>query len=69
MSLNKDLRVVLNVELKFEEYITLKVKKVSTTFGLIRRTCLCLDSPLFRKLIINLMRPHLDYREVIRYRI
>ena len=57
----KDLGVILDVELKFDEHITVKVKKANAITGLIRRTFSYLDGPLFNKLITTFVRPHLEY--------
>ena len=49
----KDLGVILNAELKFDEHISAKVKKANAIAGLIRRTFSYVDGPLFKKKIFN----------------
>ena len=55
----KDLGIILDTELKFDEYISVKVKKANVVDGLIRRTFLYPDGPLFKKLFTTFVRPHL----------
>ena len=61
----KDLGVILDAELKFDEHILVKVEKANTIIGLIRRTFSYLDGPLFKKLFTTFVRPHLEYGQVI----
>ena len=60
-----DIGVNLDVELKFDKHISVKVKKANAIAGLIRRTFSHLDAPLFKKLFITFVRPHLEYGQVI----
>ena len=66
VSEQKDIGVNLNVELKFDKNIFVKVKKANTIAGLIRRTFSHLDAPLFKKFFTTFIRPHLEYGQVIR---
>ena len=61
VSEQKDLRVILDAELKFEEHISVEVKKENAIPALIRRTFSYFDSPLFKKLFTT---PHLEYGQV-----
>ena len=61
----KDLGVILDAKLKFEEHISVKVKKANAIAGLIRRTFSYLDGSLFKKLFTTFVRPHLEYGQVI----
>ena len=62
----KDLGVILDAELKFDEHISVKVKKEANAIaGLIRRTFSYLEGPLFKKLFTAFERPHLEYGQVI----
>ena len=61
----KDLGVILDAKLKFEEHISVKVKKANAIAGLIRRTFSYLDGSLFKKLFTTFVRPHLEYEQVI----
>ena len=62
----KDLGVILDEKLKFDEYILVKVKKANVIAGLIRRNfATYLGGSLFRKLFTTFVRPHLEYGQVI----
>ena len=61
----KDLEVILDAKLKFEEHISVKVKKANAIAGLIRRTFSYLDGSLLKKLFTTFVRPHLEYGQVI----
>ena len=61
----KDLGVSLDAELKFDEQISVKVKKANTIAELIHRTFSYLDGSLFKKLFTTFVRPHLKYGQVI----
>ena len=57
----KDLGVIIDMELTFEEHIATKVKKANGIMGLIRRTFSFLDGETFKKLYTSFVRPHLEY--------
>ena len=57
----KDLGVIFDSELKFEEHISAKVQKANAIAGLIRRSFTYLDGQLFKKLFSSFVRPHLEY--------
>ena len=61
----KDLAVIFDAELKFDERNSVKVKKVNAIAGLIHRTFSYLDGPLFKKLFTTFVRPHFEYGQVI----
>ena len=61
----KNLGLILDAELKYDEHISVKVKKVNAIAGLICRTFSYLGGPLFKKLFTTLVKPHLEYRQVI----
>ena len=61
----KELGVILNAELKFDEHISVKVKKANAIVVLIHRTFPYLDGSLFKKLFTTFVLPHLDYGQVI----
>ena len=56
----KDLGVILDPELKFDEHIPVKKKKVNLIPGLIRRAFSYLYGPLFTFFV----RPYLEYGQV-----
>ena len=58
----KDLKVILDAELKFDEQISVKVEKANTIIELIRRIFSYLDGPLFIKFFLTFVRPHLEYK-------
>ena len=57
----KDLGIIMDGDLSFEEHISLKVKKANAIMGLIRRSFSFLDGHLFKKLYTTFVRPHLEY--------
>ena len=61
----KDLGVIIDSELKFEEHIPTKVQKANAIVGLIRRSFSYLDGPLFKKLFTTFVRPHLEYAQAV----
>ena len=61
----KDIGVILDAKLKFDEHISVKMKKANAIAGLVRRTFWYFDSSLFKKLFTTFVRPHLEYGQVI----
>ena len=61
----KDIGVILDPELKFEEHIAAKVKKANAMMGLIRRSFSHLGPDLFKKLYTTFVRPHLEYAQAV----
>ena len=61
----KDLGVIMDFQLTFEEHIGQKVKTANTMMGLIRRSFSFLDPHLFRKLYVSFVRPHLEYAQAV----
>ena len=57
----KDLGVIIDMELSFEEHMASKIKKANSIMGLIRRTFSFLDGETFKKLYTSFVRPHLEY--------
>ena len=57
----KDLGVIIDSQLKFDEHIGTKIKKANSMAGLIRRSFTFLEPILFRKLYVAFVRPHLEY--------
>ena len=57
----KDLGVLIDTDLKFNEHINSKVKKANMMVGLIRRSFSFLDGALFKILFTTHVRPHLEY--------
>ena len=57
----RDLGVVIDRNLKFEEHIQTKINKANSIMGIIRRTYTYLDADTFLLLYKSLVRPHLEY--------
>ena len=61
----KDLGVIFDSELQFEEHIAAKVKKANSIVGLIRRSFSYLTPALFRQLYTTFVRHHLEYANAV----
>ena len=61
----KDIGVIVGDQLKFEDHMYEKIKKANNMMGLIRRSFIHLDEEMFLKLYKALVRPHLEYANVI----
>jgi hypothetical protein len=61
----KDLGVVIDKDLSFEQHINAKVKTANKVMGIIRRTYKYLNIETFKKLYVGLVRPHLEYAQAI----
>ena len=61
----KDLGVIVDDELKFHEQTAAAVKKANTILGLARKSFAVLDSNTVPVLYNSLVRPHLEYGNVI----
>ena len=61
----KDLGVIFDTELKFEEHIAAKVNKANSIIGVIRRSFHYLGEDLFKTLYTTFVRPHLEYAEAV----
>ena len=57
----KDLGVIFDNCLSFEEHIYSKVNKANGLVGMLRRSFEYLDKEMFRQLFIAIVRPHLEY--------
>ena len=57
----KDLGVVVDIRLSFEQHIDGQVSKANRALGLIRRSFTFLDGPTMKTLFKALVRPHLEY--------
>ena len=61
----KDLGVIMDSDLNFEQHILSKVNKANSIMGLIRRSFNFLDGYLFKKLYVTFVRPHLEYAQSV----
>ena len=57
----KDIGVIIDSKLTFENHINQKVNKANSIMGVIRRTFEFLDIKTFRLLYTSLVRPHIEY--------
>ncbi len=63
--IEKDLGVFIDEELKFHVHVSKAVNKASRLLGLIRATFTCLDTTTMPRLFTTIVRPHLEYGNVI----
>ena len=61
VSQEKDLGLIIDENLSFEQHIAEKIKKANSIMGVIRRTMEHLDCYNFKLLFTTLVRPHLEY--------
>ena len=61
VNVEKDLGVIIDSSLSFDEHISTVVKKANSLMGMIRRSFLYLDKDMFRRLFTAIVRPHLEY--------
>ena len=64
-SVEKDLGVCVDDRLKFKEHVSHAVNKGSRLLGMIRATFSCLDEDTMPRLYKALVRPHVDYGNII----
>ena len=57
----KDLGVIIDSKLSFDQHISAKVKTANNLVGLIRRSFEYLDKDMFKQLFTSIVRPHLEY--------
>ena len=65
VSQEKDLGVLTDQHLNFEEHLNQKANKANQMMGLIRRSFHYLDTQTFRWLFKALVRPHLEYAQAV----
>ena len=61
----KYLSVYVDQELKFHQHISFPVNKSSRMLWLIKKTFSCLDEDTLPRLYKGLVRPHLEYGNII----
>jgi len=61
----KDLGIWIDRALKFSEHVAHAASKANQILGLIRRSFTCIDMPLMKQLYTSLVRPHLEYGNVV----
>ena len=65
VSSERDLGIVIDEELSFDEHICTKVRISNALVGQIRRTFSFLDGETLKKLFTSLVRPHLEYGQSV----
>ena len=61
----KDLGVIFDSKLSFDQHIASCVAKANKVLGLIKRTFQFIDEELLRQLYTTLVRPHLEYAQTV----
>ena len=61
----KDLGVLIDNSLNFDEHITTAIKKANSKLGMIKRAFVYLDKDMLKPLYTALIRPHLEYGNVV----
>ena len=61
----KDIRVLIDSKLSFEQHIAFKVNKANSLVGLICRSFEFLDGDMFRRVFTSNVRPHLEYANAV----
>lgn len=61
----KDIGVITDKQLKFEDHMNEKIRKANSMICLIRRCFVHLDVTMFLKLYKSLVRPHIEYANTI----
>ena len=57
--------ITFDTELKFRKHINDCINKGNRVTGLLRRPCLHITSKSFSKLYMTIIRPHLEYENII----
>ena len=57
----KDQGVLIRSDLKWEDQVRYAASKANRVLGMLKKTFMCRDSNLWKKLYISLVRPHLEY--------
>ncbi len=66
-TLEKGLGIWMNCLLKPQDHIAKILSKANQILGLIRRTFICMDGTLMKQLYTSMVRPHLEYGNVVWY--
>ena len=61
----KDLGVIFNKYLSFDVHIQNSINKANSMIGIIRRTFTFIDGEIFTNLYKSLVRPHLEYGNIV----
>ncbi|KAG7153965.1 hypothetical protein Hamer_G023185 [Homarus americanus] len=60
-TVEKDIEVVIDDKLTCSDHLAEKINKANKIVGIIRRTFVHLDAPIFKALYTALVKPHLEY--------
>ena len=61
----KNLGIIIQIDLQFVMHIAKKVKKATSILGLIKRSFTYIDEDMFRCMYTALIKPHLEYATCI----
>ena len=61
----KDLGVIVDSDLTFEEHISSKIRTANLIVGLVRRSFSYLDCKSFVKMYTSFVRPHIEYAQFV----
>ena len=65
LTMEKDLGVSVDNELKFSKHIEAQVNKANKRLGLIRRSFEFLDAEAMKQLFVAVVRPNLEFGNVV----
>ena len=57
----KDLGLIFDNTLSFEDHINSKVSKSNSLVGMLRRSFVHFDKEMFKQLFVSIVRPHIEY--------
>ena len=57
----KDLEILIDDKLKFQQHINQQTKKANQRLGMIKRSFIYMDKEMFLTLFKSIARPHLEY--------
>ena len=61
----RDLGIWMDSGLKFDSHVSRAVSKANAVLGMIKRSFVYMDIPMFRQLYTALVRPHLEYGSMV----
>jgi hypothetical protein len=61
----KDLGIIIDNKLNFQNHINKQVNKANHTLGLINRSFKYMDKDMFLQLFKSLVRPHIEYGSTV----
>ena len=61
----KDIGIIFDNTLSFEEHINSKVNKANSLVGMLRRSFVYMEKDMFKTLFVSIVRPHIEYGEAV----